>query len=609
MWNSSPMAPHQAPTPQGQFRSGDLNYQQQAQSQAQTQAQINALQQQNALLNQQLANQSFTHIQHLQQLIPHQQSMPQQAPSPSLPPQPPVQPEPQLPTTTPPIHPPASSPTSPSLNTEEMLNKMRQNLKADLDAAIQKPKEQSLQQTTNSPPLSPLPLTTQPTVAQASKPWTTAHSSRRSRSPPHHRESRRDDKRPISIPRSPPRRRARSHASSQRRRRASPSYREQESSVTLRSVSLPKPEISQLRLPPGWSHSRSPQCLCGFNTTLLLPTWTAKPTCLAPTGLETSHDDQSGRSNQAAWQEWDTWGKWGEPAYSHQSFLAWSANGSTQTCGSTLSRTTIITLKTSHGIFVLTSRPFRQTSKTCQILLATTFTSHTSILGNNSNPERPYQGLAQGRHPDGLDHQGEVCPTPQTTYDSCLWTYRCRKASITTILPSMVRTHECSCPAPTQHAQTSDSAIVASHSVGNLHDGTYVDTTCPTEQLGIITTFSTNSTQCSSTTHSAIPTTSPLSTDTTVATDPTLLTHDNDLSVATTLDQPFTFWSTTQDRQERSHQSLWLWSQSTLARRSGSLRQSEDQRAHSSQIYSSVSLHAKAWHWRMWSSVIAGGCA
>ena len=52
-WPSSPITPHQAFNPQGQFCGGGLNYQQ---SQAQTQAQINALQQQNALLNQQLHN-------------------------------------------------------------------------------------------------------------------------------------------------------------------------------------------------------------------------------------------------------------------------------------------------------------------------------------------------------------------------------------------------------------------------------------------------------------------------------------------------------------------------------------------------------------------------
>jgi len=82
-----------------------------------------------------------------------------------------------------------------------------------------------------------------------------------------------------------------------------------------------------------------------------------------------------------------------------------------------------------------------------------------------------------------------------------------------------------------------------------------VDTTCPTEQLRIIATFSTNSTQCSSTTHSAIPTPHH---STTVSTNPALLTRDIDSLVATALDQQFTFWSTTQDRQERSHQDLWL---------------------------------------------------
>ena len=220
MWNSAPMTPHQAPTPQGQFCSGDLNYQQQAQSQAQTQAQINELQQQNALLNQQLANQSFTHIQHLQQLVPHQQSMPQQSPSasPSLPTQPPVQPEPPASNATPPSQPPTPSPIPPSLNTEEMLNKMRQNLKADLDAAVQKANEPSLQLFTPTQPLT----TTQPTGSQ---PPTTAHSSRCSRSPPRHREHRdphRDDKRPVSIPRSP-RRRPRSRGSSPHRRHGPPS--------------------------------------------------------------------------------------------------------------------------------------------------------------------------------------------------------------------------------------------------------------------------------------------------------------------------------------------------------------------------------------------------
>ena len=251
MWNSMPMTPHQAPTSQGQFCSGDLNYQQQAQSQAQTQAQINALQQQNALLIQQLANQSFTHIQHLQQLVPHQQSMPQQSPSasPSLPTQPPVQPEPPMSTATPPSQPPTPSPNPPSLNTEEIWTKMRRILKPDLDAAVKKANERSLQLATPTQPLT----TTQSTGSQhrtsGSQHPTTAHSSRRSRSPPRHQEPHRDDKRPVSIPRSP-RRRPRSRDSSPHRRHGSPSYRGRESSgLCLQIVEVPAMTSSKMIAP------------------------------------------------------------------------------------------------------------------------------------------------------------------------------------------------------------------------------------------------------------------------------------------------------------------------------------------------------------------------
>ena len=96
----------------------------------------------------------------------------------------------------------------------------------------------------------------------------------------------------------------------------------------------------------------------------------------------------------------------------------------------------------------------------------------------------------------------------------------------------MVRTYERSCPALTQHAKTSESTILGSHSVGTLHDGTYVDTTCPTNQLSILTTVSTHSTKRSSITYSAIPTTSSMSIDTTVSTGTTMLTHAVDLSLS-----------------------------------------------------------------------------
>ena len=52
---------------------------------------------------------------------------------------------------------------------------------------------------------------------------------------------------------------------------------------------------------------------------------------------------------------------------------------------------------------------------------------------------------------------------------------------------------------------------------------------------------------------------------------------------------------------------LWIWSQSSLARGQRSLRQSEDQRPDFSSLHSSISLHAKTGHWRMWSFETTSG--
>ena len=83
----------------GRFSGGGLHMQQQAQSQAQ----ISSLQQQNALLNQQLATQAASHIHQLQQFLqspnpnPPSSSPTPQAPTPSEPPQLKVPPEVKLP--------------------------------------------------------------------------------------------------------------------------------------------------------------------------------------------------------------------------------------------------------------------------------------------------------------------------------------------------------------------------------------------------------------------------------------------------------------------------------------------------------------------------------
>lgn len=158
MWTSSPVA---TPTPQGQFCGGDLNSQQQAQSQAQTQAHINVLQRQNALLNQQLHNQTMTHIHHLQQLVPQQHQQP-----PTLNPNPPAQPPPapaapvqsEPPTAT--ASPPSQPPPSPPVNTEDLLSKMKQTLTADLVAAVEKANERNAQLFQSPPPPTSTPQST-----------------------------------------------------------------------------------------------------------------------------------------------------------------------------------------------------------------------------------------------------------------------------------------------------------------------------------------------------------------------------------------------------------------------------------------------------------------
>ena len=113
---------------------------------------------------------------------------------------------------------------------------MRQTLKADLVAAVEKANERSSQLFHPSPPSTTTPPTDSQHRPTSSQLPTTAQSSCRSRSPPRPGELYRDDKRHISVPRSP-RRPPRSHDPSRRRQPASPSHRGRESSVTLLSVS------------------------------------------------------------------------------------------------------------------------------------------------------------------------------------------------------------------------------------------------------------------------------------------------------------------------------------------------------------------------------------
>ena len=139
MWNFGWSAPTftspQSAVPPGQFCGSDPSFQP---SQAQVQAQISAFQQQNALLNQQLHNQSQSHINHLQQLLPHHQV--QQQPTPVPPPvqPPPSTPEPSAPEPpTPLVTTPSSPVPSAPFNPDEMLQQMKTTFETSL-AVVEK---------------------------------------------------------------------------------------------------------------------------------------------------------------------------------------------------------------------------------------------------------------------------------------------------------------------------------------------------------------------------------------------------------------------------------------------------------------------------------------
>lgn len=72
----------------------------------------------------------------------------------------------------------------------------------------------------------------------------------------------------------------------------------------------------------------------------------------------------------------------------------------------------------------------------------------------------------------------------------------------------MVWTNERCRPTLTKYAKTSEPTILVNYSAGTFHDGTHVDNTNSSNQLGI-STVSTYSTQHSASTYSAIPTTYP----------------------------------------------------------------------------------------------------
>ena len=118
-WNpmlpTTPMATPMVQFPQGQFCGND------SMNQQQSQAQIQALNQQNALLNQQIQTQYMTHLHHLQQLASH--TTPSSSQQPTSASTPPVHPAPHSSSHGEPCPPGPSQPAASSgqgFNTEEI---------------------------------------------------------------------------------------------------------------------------------------------------------------------------------------------------------------------------------------------------------------------------------------------------------------------------------------------------------------------------------------------------------------------------------------------------------------------------------------------------------
>ena len=282
-----------------------MNQQSQAQSQAQTQAQLAHLREQTSILNQQLASQAQSHIQHLQQLVPFHQPTPHPH-STSTPPTP--QPTPQASEPPTPVAPPSTQTgSSASFNPEEMMQQMKNTV------------ESSIQRSMNQlPPPSHAPIPVPPQTSSHFHPpddVPTSHqrSHRRSRSQRHRSGSRRPDKRPVSIPRSPRRHRStrrtrrssRSRSSSRRRlstsRRASrrPS---RATSITLRPAS---PRHREVRRRDQDDHT--PQESTHTPATLQPATWEHHP--------QVSHYNTNTQSHyyhhdQYTTNKWQSRGQW-----------------------------------------------------------------------------------------------------------------------------------------------------------------------------------------------------------------------------------------------------------------------------------------------------------
>ena len=290
-----------------------MRQQSQAQSQAQTQAQLAQLAQlreQNSILNQQLASQAQTHIQHLQQLLPFHHSNPpviQPSSNPPAPGPPIPTPVAQIPT---PAAPQSNQPgSSIGFNPEEMMQQMRHTVESGMQAFMEKTKEQpkSPHPQADQPPTSvPIPTPIQPPPPDhALPPLPRLHRRSRSRSQRHQSGL---DKRPMSIPRSPrrdrplsrPRHRRRHSNSRDRSRRPS-----RAPSVTLRSASPRHREV------PHGTEDKYTRDDPSYQPASLQPaSWDYQHYDPPTTSYKDDHYFTYRSFDQHSTNKWKPWGQW-----------------------------------------------------------------------------------------------------------------------------------------------------------------------------------------------------------------------------------------------------------------------------------------------------------
>ena len=295
-----------------------MHQQSQAQSQAQNQLdqiQMAQLKEQNSMLKQQLASQAQTHINHLSQLIPAHQ------------------PPPQIPQQTPPAHPPVQAPepsstsTPPSnttnFDTTELLKQVKEAMVTTMKEQQEKPVATApilLQGDGVAPISNQLP---QGPPFPSHLPSSSARHRSRSHRP--RSTSRKPDKRPISSHRSPRYRRSHRDRSSRppsrsppRRRRSSSRHRSPGTSVTLRSTSPRRREMTST-----WQEEEF-QPFSSHSDTYHPPDPWQQPIKLSSNTAYTSYPDDPPPSQYASsWKSWPKWTDWSKSYDSSQSTGQW----------------------------------------------------------------------------------------------------------------------------------------------------------------------------------------------------------------------------------------------------------------------------------------------